>query len=151
MQMHGITLRLELAETPLPVLVDREMIRQVLVNLIMNAVQAIGDEGSITLRSWSGDWGQQDGSWNGALESFGVGDKVCCCAVDDSGPGIKADNVDKVFDPFFTTKPVGKGTGLGLSVTASIIDLHRAAISLTNRSGGGACAQLVFKQASGET
>lgn len=152
LQLHGISLRLELSETPLPVRADREMIRQVLINLIMNAVQAIGEGGTITLRSWRGNWRQQSGSWNGALESFGGNDKVCCCAVDDSGPGIRSDDVEKVFDPFFTTKPVGKGTGLGLSVTANIVDLHGALISLTNRDGegSGACAQLVFKQASGE-
>jgi len=153
LQLHRIALHLELAEQPLPVKVDRGMIRQVMINLIMNAVQAIGDDGSITLRSWHGVWRQQAGSWKGALESFGSDDKVCCCAVDDSGPGIKAGQVEKVFDPFFTTKPVGKGTGLGLSVTANIIDLHGAVISLTNRSDNdsGACAQLIFKQASGET
>lgn len=151
LQLHGISLTLALSEEPLPVMADREMIRQVLINLVMNAVQAIGEDGAITLRSWLGDWEAQSGNWNGALESFGGNDKVCCCAVEDSGPGIKADNVEKVFDPFFTTKPVGKGTGLGLSVTANIIDLHGALISLTNRADdGGACAQLVFKQASGE-
>ena len=150
LQLHAITLELALSVAPLPVMADREMIRQVMINLIMNAVQAIGEDGTITLRSWSGEWQEQRGIWNGAFESFGVNDKVCCCAVDDSGSGIKADNVERVFDPFFTTKPVGEGTGLGLSVTANIIDLHGALISLTNRDGAGACAQLVFKQASGE-
>ena len=157
LQLHGIALHLRLSDEPLPVMIDREKIRQVLVNLIMNAVHAIGDEGNITLRSWSGTWAQQSGKWKGAPESFAGSDKVSCCAVEDSGPGIDIDKVDKVFDPFFTTKQVGKGTGLGLSVTANIVDLHQAAISLANRSDeSGVSAQLVFqqpdiaKQASGE-
>lgn len=150
LQLHGIALRLQLAEEPLPVMVDREKIRQVMVNLMMNAVHAIDGSGSIALRSWSGLWGQQSGAWKGALESFVGDDKVSCCAIEDSGPGIDQDKVDKVFDPFFTTKPVGKGTGLGLSVTANIIDLHKAAISVTNCAGRGARAQLVFKQPNGE-
>ena len=147
LQLHHIELNLALTEQVLPVMADREKIRQVLVNLIINAVHAIGTNGVVTLRSWEGLWRDQKGVWKGALESFAGNDKVSCCGINDSGSGIDKEKVDKVFDPFFTTKPVGKGTGLGLSVTANIIDLHKAAISLTNRvNESGACAQLAFRQ-----
>jgi len=151
LQVQGIRLELMLSPYALPILADQGKIHQVMVNLFINAIQAMDGKGRIRVRSWSGRWCDQEGDWKGAVEQFRPETLVCCCAFEDSGPGIKKDQVHKVFDPFFTTKPVGTGTGLGLSVTANIIDLHQAAISLTNRSDGGACAQLVFRQTNGAT
>ena len=149
LQLHGIRLELTLSPERLPILADPGKIHQVMVNLFINAIQAMDGTGHIRVRSWSGLWCDQTGDWKGAVEQFRPDTLVSCCAFEDSGPGIKKDQVHKVFDPFFTTKPVGRGTGLGLSVTANIIDLHQAAISLTNRADGGARAQLVFRQTNG--
>ncbi len=80
-------------------------VRQVLVNLIVNAVQAVGAEGRIRLVTG------RDG-----LEAF--------VRVEDDGPGMSADTRERLFDPFFTTKPVGEGTGLGLYVSYEIIQNH---------------------------
>lgn len=85
-------------------------INQVLLNLILNAVQAIKtqnreSEGTITVRTF-----EEDG--------------MAVCAVEDDGPGISEENMPRVFNPFFTTKPVGEGTGLGLNISYDIV-VHR--------------------------
>ncbi|MFM7199511.1 MAG: sensor histidine kinase [Myxococcota bacterium] len=87
----------------LPELVtDPELLRQVLTNLIKNAVDAMGDKGALTLRV------QHD--------SAGL-----CIEVEDTGPGIPPELRQQIFEPFFTTKPPGKGTGLGLAICREIV------------------------------
>lgn len=128
---HRVTLRMDLDETIPAVLLDMPKIQQVFVNLFLNAAQAMPDGGVLTVRTHT-----QTG--NGSPDAV-IAD------VEDTGQGIPDDKLGKVFDPFFTTKPPGKGTGLGLSVSKTIVELHRASISLTNRTDGGARATLVFK------
>ncbi len=84
------------------VMVDHNQFRQVIVNLLNNAADAIKPPGTITVRTSSED-------------------KNVYISVIDTGVGISQEHIDKIFLPFFTTKPVGKGTGLGLSVSYSII------------------------------
>ncbi len=91
---------------------------QVLMNLIMNAIQAIKDKGEITIRT--------------RRTSDGV-----CVDVSDTGIGISEADQLKVFDPFFTTKPVGQGTGLGLSISYSIVDGHGGRLSVQSQLGKG--------------
>ncbi|MFJ7142671.1 ATP-binding protein [Pseudomonas protegens] len=92
---------------------------QVVMNLVVNAAQAIGPErGTITL-------------------SNGVeGDRVWL-EVSDSGCGIGEQHLQKIFDPFFTTKPVGQGTGLGLSLSYGIVQKHGGQISVRSQVGVG--------------
>ena len=100
------------------ILVDRHQIEQILVNLILNAIQAVDGDGLIEVTT------RFEGSWY-------------LITVSDNGCGIPAENVPKIFDPFFTTKGVGKGTGLGLSVSRGIIERHKGRIEVGSRSGGG--------------
>jgi two-component system NtrC family sensor kinase len=93
-------------------------LNQVVMNLLMNAAQAIPDRGTITIRT--------------RLD----GDHVTI-AVEDTGAGMAADVQAKIFDPFFTTKPVGKGTGLGLSVSYGIIEKHGGKITVESEPGVG--------------
>ncbi|MFJ2486047.1 ATP-binding protein [Pseudomonas sp. NPDC087639] len=87
-------------------------INQVIMNLIVNATQAMGPErGTITLRTGQA----QDTAW---------------VEVADTGSGIAPDTLQKIFDPFFTTKPVGEGTGLGLSLSYGIVKKHGGNISV---------------------
>src|SRR5439155_25350432 len=101
-----------------PLLADRYMLEQVLMNLILNAVQAIRGEGVVTVRSG------HDGPW-------------CTIAVEDTGCGIPADVLPKIFDPFFTTKGQGEGTGLGLSVSLGIVERHGGEIAVKSQVGHG--------------
>jgi signal transduction histidine kinase len=93
-------------------------INQVFMNLLMNAVQAIEQQGQIIIRT-----GQE-------------GEKVWV-EVQDTGRGIKSEHLSRIFDPFFTTKPVGKGTGLGLSLSYSIINKHHGLIEVQSEEGRG--------------
>ena len=94
-------------------------INQVIMNLIVNASQAMGQErGTITLRT-------------------GLEGETVSIEVADTGIGIEPDNLQKIFDPFYTTKPVGQGTGLGLSLSYGIVKKHRGDISVRSEVGVG--------------
>jgi signal transduction histidine kinase/CheY-like chemotaxis protein len=110
----------ERAESPVKVLADMNCFEQVLVNLINNAIDAIGDQpGRIVITS--------------ACTA-----NQACLNVSDSGQGVAADVLPKVFDPFFTTKACDQGTGLGLSICYGIVHDHGGQISIENGPGGGA-------------
>jgi signal transduction histidine kinase len=93
-------------------------IKQVLVNLLVNAAHSIKEKGTISITT-SNDT-----------------DNVYI-RIQDTGSGIPEDNLKKIFDPFFTTKPVGKGTGLGLWISSSIIEKHRGLITVESKVGSG--------------
>ena len=114
----GVGLRRELARDLPPLLADQHMIEQVLMNLILNAVQAIRGDGLVTVRSGT------DGPW-------------CTIEVEDTGCGIPPDILPKIFDPFFTTKGQGEGTGLGLSVSLGIVERHGGQIAVKSQVGQG--------------
>ena len=107
-----------------PVFADPHQIQQIILNLMVNAEQAMLDahgRGTLILRSW------QDPSRDAVVM------EVC-----DDGPGVPADVQIKIFDPFFTTKAVGKGTGLGLTVAYAIAQEHGGRISVRSAEGRGA-------------
>ncbi len=94
-------------------------INQVIMNLIVNASQAIGpDRGTITLRT-------------------GLEGETVWIEVADTGSGIEPQTLQKIFDPFFTTKPIGQGTGLGLSLSYGIVKKHHGDISVRSEVGVG--------------
>lgn len=97
---------------------NAQQIGQVIINLLINAVQAVPDQGVISIRTYS-----QNG-W-------------VCIEIKDNGPGISKDIISKIFDPFFTTKAVGKGTGLGLSISHEIIKKHRGKIEVQSQEAKG--------------
>ena len=113
-----VHLHRELGHELPPLLADRHMLEQVLMNLILNAVQAIRGEGVVTVRSG------HDGPW-------------CTIEVEDTGSGIPPDVLPKIFDPFFTTKGQGEGTGLGLSVSLGIVERHGGEIAVKSQVGHG--------------
>ena len=124
----------------LPMLqLDRLKIGQVFVNVFTNALHAMPDGGTLTVRTRSRQHtGVGENIGDSRSESFHVGGTLVIAEVEDNGTGIPEDKLGKVFDPFFTTKTTGEGTGLGLSVTRSIIDLHGGTIEIHNRPEGGA-------------
>ena len=115
----------EYGELPLVECLPSE-INQVIMNLLVNASHAIGQErGKITIRT--GHEGQQ--AW------FEVADTGC---------GIAAEHLAHIFDPFFTTKPVGKGTGLGLSLSYGIVKKHDGKIEVQSEIGIGTCFRVTL-------
>ncbi len=111
---RSIGLSLELSKLP-PIKADRTMIQQALLNLVLNAIEAMHDGGTLTISSK-----MENGS-----AVVGIGD---------TGSGISEDIRDKIFDPFFTTK--GDGTGLGLSIVYNIASLHNGEISFESNGKG---------------
>jgi signal transduction histidine kinase len=142
-----ITVRCELSDELPLLLLDGNKIKQVFINLFVNAAHAMPEGGILSISGSRGTVSDQDmavfGNCNGQLA---VGCPVLRLAVADTGTGITASAAAKLFDPFFTTKPVGIGTGLGLSVTRKILELHHAVITLQNRSDRqGAVALMLYR------
>jgi signal transduction histidine kinase len=100
-------------------------IKQVFLNIINNAVYAMKDGGSLTIRTTA------------------TGDKVHV-AFQDTGPGIPADILGRIFDPFFTTKPEVSGTGLGLSVSLGIVQSHGGAVDVQSEPGRGSTFTIIL-------
>jgi len=94
---------------------DSKRIKQVLINFILNSVQAMTEGGVLTIKAWEG------------MENYS---KMFYFQVQDNGHGITKQDINKIFDPFFTTRDAGKGTGLGLSISHSIIELHGGRIDV---------------------
>lgn len=93
-------------------------INQALLNVLLNALYAVGDKGRIKIitRSW---------------------DQMVEVCIQDNGVGIKKEDINRIFDPFFTTKPVGTGTGLGLNLTYNIIKRHNGKIEVESTKDRG--------------
>ena len=144
---HHVEVEKEFQPQMPPVNVDRNKLKQVFINLFMNSIQAMGQEGgTLGVRTRLSSWREAAAAQGAAsAERAPAGDQAIVVDVEDTGPGIPEDKIDKLFDPFFTTKAVGSGTGLGLSVSRKIIELHGASIRLGNRKTKGAAAQIVFK------
>lgn len=108
---------------PLTISADRDYLQQVLMNILMNALQAMPDGGTLGI-----SFGREDR--NGANFAF--------VKFSDTGRGIAAESLEKIFDPFYTTKDIGQGTGLGLAVAHRIIEEHGGFIEAENNANGGA-------------
>ncbi|MDZ7725426.1 MAG: [Fe-Fe] hydrogenase large subunit C-terminal domain-containing protein [candidate division KSB1 bacterium] len=104
---------------PIAVYVDKLQIQQVLLNIILNAAEAMNGEGTLILGT---------DNTNNAFASVSIAD---------TGPGMSRETREKIFDPFFTTKPVGKGTGLGLAMAYGTIQKHGGEIKVNSRLGKG--------------
>jgi PAS domain S-box-containing protein len=120
-----VTVETDLTDGPVPVSCRKAQIQQVVVNLIVNAVEAIEEAGI------------QGGKILVATKSAGPFLRIEIC---DNGPGIPEAVMDKIFDPFFTTKSVGKGTGQGLALAKDIIvQQHGGRLFLDDKPGYAAC------------
>jgi two-component system cell cycle sensor histidine kinase/response regulator CckA len=130
---HRARLVRDYGSTPL-VEVDAARLGQVFVNLLVNAAQAIPEDGATTHQI------------RVVTSTDALGRAVI--EVRDTGPGVPKDLVERIFDPFFTTKPVGIGTGLGLSVSHSIVTALGGAISVVDSHGRGGAFRVVLPAAS---
>jgi signal transduction histidine kinase len=115
-----ITVRVELSESLPMVHGDEHQIKQVMLNLLVNAMDAITGPGRIVITTFQSSQG------------------AVCLSVEDSGCGIPAEHMDKLFEPFFTTKRSGKGIGIGLSTCMSIVKKHQGEITVKSEPDAGA-------------
>ena len=117
---------MELSSHPLIIMIDEHQLLQVFINLLINAKEAVKDDGEIIIRSFLND--------NNLAE----------VSVQDNGSGINMEDIDKIFDPFFTTKEPGSGTGLGLSISHRIINQFDGNISVSSNPGNETIFTLTF-------
>jgi two-component system NtrC family sensor kinase len=108
---------------------DPLQLRQVFINLMSNAAEAMPGGGTLTLGTGKGP-------------SSGL----VTVEVQDTGVGISEENMKKIFTPFFTTKPIGKGTGLGLAIIYGIVKMHRGQISLQSQPGKGTKFTIILRE-----
>jgi two-component system NtrC family sensor kinase len=123
--IKGVSLNFEQGEGLPMITLDRNQMQSVLLNIIINALDATDPGGSITVTSGIGVSTSKPGQ-NGI--------EILCT---DTGCGIPPENLNKLFDPFFTTKDVGHGTGLGLSVSYGIVERHGGTIWVQSKVGKG--------------
>jgi signal transduction histidine kinase len=130
MRRHGVLLQTELANGLPRIWGDRVQLQQVILNLIMNAIEAMSEvsEGSRELLIGT------------SLDTSGG----VIVVVGDSGPGLKSENVNRLFDPFYTTKPAGMG--MGLSICRSIAEAHGGRLWATADALQGAVFQFTLNQ-----
>jgi two-component system sensor histidine kinase HydH len=113
---RGIALHRELAADGCVAIGDREKLKQVVINLVVNAIEAMKSGGTLSARVAC------------------PGDRVSI-VIEDTGPGIEPQHLASVFDPFFTTKEAG--TGLGLTIVRKIVDQHAGEVHLASERGKG--------------
>jgi two-component system, NtrC family, sensor kinase len=104
---------------------DKELLRQVFINVVVNAIQAMPDGGRLRI-DYGSDLTEKDGG------------RFIAVRVSDTGVGIEEENFPFLFDPFYTTKDVGGGVGLGLPVSRRIVEEHNGWIEAANNEDGGA-------------
>ena len=126
----GITVHNNIPENSLPVLGDPSQLSQVLLNLLINAKDAMPDGGAITIDYFTLP---EKEPANDSRENPGM----ARLSITDTGIGIPPEVRPKIFDPFFTTKSKGKGTGLGLSTVYGILRNHKGDIEVTSTTGQG--------------
>ncbi len=123
--VQGIVIVEDLADALPTVEGDAHQIEQVMLNLAMNACEAMPNGGTLLISSLAAD--------GKVLVKF-----------TDTGCGIKEEHLDQIFEPFFSTKPVGKGTGLGLSVSYGIVQEHGGALEVESQEGKGSVFTVVL-------
>mgnify|MGYP001829132262 CR=1 FL=1 len=119
----GIRVNLEADPNQRTLWADPNQIRQVLINLLNNAIHATDEDGVITVRLQSADTG-------------------VTLDIVDSGTGIPKENLDRIFEPFFSTKAPGEGTGLGLFVSRDIVEKFGGKLTVESELGEGTCFRI---------
>ncbi len=121
-----VTLQFDVDRSVWPVMVDVAELETALVNLVINARDAMPDGGIITVAAD-----------NTTLSEEAHAGEYVAISVTDTGTGIAPDVLSKIFDPFFTTKPIGKGTGLGLSQVHGFAHQAGGTVKVTSELGKG--------------
>jgi signal transduction histidine kinase len=134
-RMERVVLELPQLSQPLPVAIDTDALTQVLLNVLLNAADALAGSGRIRIGVTT---------TTAAEPAAGAPPAHVIVVIEDSGPGIPAETAERVFEPFFTTKRAGEGTGLGLSVCERIVVSAKGDIAVGASSLGGAKVTLTL-------
>jgi signal transduction histidine kinase len=129
LKLHGVELHETLAEGLPWVDIDRSGVKQILLNLVHNAIQAMPTGGRLLMETRLASSGDRPG---------------VSVSVQDTGSGIPAEHMGRIFEPFFTTKPGGQGTGLGLAVSYAIVAEHNGRITVESEVGKGSRFEIWF-------
>jgi signal transduction histidine kinase len=124
----GVTVARQLADDSPPIRCDRVQLQQVMLNLIVNAIQSMT--------------GVDDGNRELHISTARIEPEGVCVAVRDTGPGLRPESLPRLFEPFYTTKP--DGMGMGLSICRSIIEAHGGRLCATRCEPRGALFQFTI-------
>lgn len=142
----GITIEKKFAKSIPKLKLDKNRIEQVIVDIFLNAIHAMDDNGKLTIKINTAKLSKTD---HGLLSDNGkhlkAGEAIVVVDIGDTGSGISREDMSKIFEPFFTTHRAAGGVGLGLSIARTIMRNHNGAIFLKNIKNGGVCARLIFK------
>jgi two-component system, NtrC family, sensor kinase len=133
LELDNILLETDFDKGVPPLPLDKEKMRQVFMNLLVNARQAIGKQGRISV-----------------ITRYLADRRAVSIQVIDDGCGIQPENLNRIFDPFFTTKATGEGTGLGLSVSYGIVQDHKGQILVNSEPGKGSIFTLILPESAPE-
>jgi signal transduction histidine kinase/CheY-like chemotaxis protein len=136
---HGITISLALSDSMYPILAEKTLIHQALLNLCTNARDAMPDGGRLTITTE-----MVSGKTIANLHSAATESDYVALRVEDTGVGMDEETQRRLFEPFFTTKEEGKGTGLGLAVTQRIVRTYKGFTEVQSAPGQGASLTLYF-------
>ena len=125
---HNVTLKTALIPDPLIVKGDRVQLEQVILNLVVNAIDALAKADTVNRRI--------------KVRTDLVHENTAELSVSDNGPGVRPDVLKQIFEPFFTTKQ--GGMGMGLAISRTIVEAHGGRLSAENRAGGGAIFRLTL-------
>ncbi len=140
LKVHDIAVRRELSSDLPPIWGDRNRLEQILINLILNARDALEEQ-----RAGQASPGREDLITVRSFRDRETGRVVV--TVSDNGPGMSQEVISRIFEPFFTTKEVGKGTGLGLSISYGIVRDYGGKIEVDSEPGRGTTFRLSFPPA----
>jgi signal transduction histidine kinase len=133
-QFKRVTIEKKLLEGLPDVLVDPMQIRQAVLNVLLNAIEAMSDGGTLTIET--------------TVTDSADGPPAVTLSVTDTGAGMSAEEVGKLFEPFYTTKP--RGTGLGMTVVSRVVEQNGGRVGVRSAPGEGTTFSLVLPVAGGE-
>ena len=128
---HTVNIQIQMQPEPIFVTAQLHLLQQVIFNLIKNSCQAAREQ-----------WLKKSTNQATVKVCIGKKDSLAYVSVEDNGPGIKAENYDKIFKPFFTTKSKNQGTGLGLNISMHIVKNFKGKLTPSRSALGGACFKL---------